>query len=343
MIPVPHPVIQSLAEAYRTSADSLSHFGGGQEASDGIVYAYPYRETRRLLKIMAIPSDDQRVGLLCLEERLRFVRFLGEDGARIVYPEFSPQGKLYETCFHENYMWIAYSMEIAPGKPMHEKAWDPDFFRNWGQSIGRLHRLAQQYPTWQALLDPETGKDLLTWRGEWESFHHWIQDEEVKSMWGALKQQLEALPVTRDSFGFIHNDPHIWNLLVDGKRITLLDFDVANHHWFVNDLAIACQNILIFLSGGLNGPVHDRTRLIEFLESFLEGYTLENRLSSEWLARLDLFIAYRRILLFTVMNEWVQSQPKLNASWKQMILSQPVLVGDHFIGIRERSQTRNDP
>ncbi|MCP4421513.1 MAG: phosphotransferase, partial [Chloroflexi bacterium] len=171
---------------------------------------------------------------------------------------------------------------------------------------------------------------LLTWRGEWESFNNWIQDADVKSKWVEIGQQLAALPIDRDSFGFIHNDPHIWNLLVADNRITLLDFDVANHHWFVNDIAIACQNILIFLSGGMNGPVHHRDKLIGFLESFLEGYTRENRLPPEWLKRLDLFIAYRRILLFTVMNDWVQSQPKLHASWKKMILTQPEIIGGFF-------------
>ena len=52
---------------------------------------------RRLLKVMAIPAEGQRRGLLCLEERLRFMRFCGENGARIAFPQLSPQGRLYET------------------------------------------------------------------------------------------------------------------------------------------------------------------------------------------------------------------------------------------------------
>jgi Ser/Thr protein kinase RdoA (MazF antagonist) len=279
------------------------------------------------LKILAIPVNDQRSGLFCLEERLRFVRFLGENGAQIVFPQFSPGGNLYETCTFGDHLWVGYSMELVPGKAKPEKSWDPAFFRNWGETIGKLHRLAQEYPSWKSSMDPETGEDLLTWRGEWESFYNWCQDEEVKSKWDEIKEELEVLPITRDSFGFIHNDPHIWNLLEDNNRITLLDFDVANHHWFVNDIAIACQNILIFLSGGLNRPMWDRDKLLRFLDYFMEGYRRENQLAHEWLDRLDLFIAYRRILLFIVMNDWARSQPKLHKSWKQLILTRPDIAG----------------
>ncbi|MCP4283714.1 MAG: hypothetical protein GY792_04580, partial [Gammaproteobacteria bacterium] len=200
MISVPQPILESLAEAFGTNASALSHFGGGQESSDGIVYAYPHENSRRLIKIMAIPDNERRIGLLCLEERLQFVRFLGEHGADIVFPQFSPQGNLYETCVLEKYLWVGYSMQIAPGEPKNEKAWDPEFFKNWGQTIGMLHRLAQQYPSWKASLDPETGKNLLTWRGEWESFNNWIQDADVKSKWVEIGQQLAALPIDRDSF-----------------------------------------------------------------------------------------------------------------------------------------------
>ncbi|MCK5646211.1 MAG: phosphotransferase [Anaerolineales bacterium] len=332
MIPVPQAVLEALAKSFGITNAQLSHFGGGDESSDGIVYAYAYKDIRRLLKVMAIPTEGQRIGRLCFEKRLGFVRFLGENGAHIVFPQFSPGGNLYETFLDENYLWVGYSMELVPGKTRKEKTWDPEFFRNWGETIGKLHRLAKKYPSWKALIDSETGGEYLTWRREWDGFHNWIQDDEVKEKWVEIKQQLEALPVDRESFGFIHNDPHIWNLLDDGNRITLLDFDVANHHWFINDIAIACQNNLIFLSGGMNGQMHHRDKLLGFLDFFMEGYSRENQLSSKWLGRLDLFIAYRRILLFTVMNDWIQSNPKLHTSWKQMILSQPEIVGNSFAG-----------
>jgi Ser/Thr protein kinase RdoA (MazF antagonist) len=327
MIPVPQPVLESLARSFGTFAADLSHFGGGREESDGVIYVYPYHGSRRLLKIMALAADDQRGGRYRLEERLRFMRFLGENGAPIAFPRLSPRGNLYETFLFESYLWVGYGMEIVPGESVAAHAWNPGFFRNWGQTIGMLHRLARQYPSWESSVDPETGKEILTWYEEWDVFYHWCQDEDVKQKWVEIRQQLEALPKTRDVYGFIHNDPHIWNLLVDGDHITLLDFDVANHHWFINDMAIACQSVLYALSGGLGGTVHGRNKLHGFLSFFLEGYEREHHLSSEWLNRLDLFIAYRRVLLFTVMYGWIQSQPEAHTTWKQMILDQPEVAG----------------
>ena len=327
MIPVPEPALESLARRFGTIAPKLSHFGGGRPESDGIVYAYPYGDAQRLLKVLAISLENQTRGRHCLEERLRFMRYLGENGARIAFPRLSPQGNLYETVHHGAHLWIGYCMDIAAGEGPSEKIWDVSLFRQWGRTIGQLHRMAQRYPSWRGSVDPDSGETFLTWEEEWEGFYAWCQDGDVKGKWAEIRKRLEELPITRDAFGFIHNDPHIWNLRADENRITVLDFDVANHHWFVNDIAIACQSVLIFLSGGFNGPLRDREKLLGFLRCFMEGYEHENRLSAEWLNRLDLFIAYRRILLFIAMYDWVQSQPELGISWKQLILSPPELVG----------------
>ena len=336
MIPVPQPVLELLARSFGTQAHNLTHFGGGREESDGVVYAYPYKDTRRLLKILAVPVEDRRRGLLCLDERLQFAHFLGGNGAHIAFPQPSPQDNLYETFLCEPHLWVGYSMDIAPGKTQKPNAWNTGFFRNWGQTIGMLHRLAQQYPAWQASVDPASGEEFLTWYEEWEGFYDWCQDDDVKQKWVEIRQHLDELPITRKSFGFIHNDPHVWNLLVDGDRITLLDFDVANHHWFINDVAIACQSVLFALSGGMDRPVYDQEKLLGFLDLFLEGYECEHHLSSEWLDRLDLFVAYRRILLYTVMHGWIQSKPDLRASWKQMILTQPRVIGNYGTNSEKR-------
>ncbi len=327
MIPVPQSALEALAQSFGTTAANLRHFGGGREESDGVVYAYPHQDTRRLLKIIAIPAENPHAGMFCLDERLRFMRFLGENGAPITFPRLSPAGNLYESCLFEAHVWVGYSMDVVPGKSIKPYAWNTEFFRNWGQTVGMLHRLARQYPSWRASLDPTSGKETLTWREEWEGFYQWCQDDQVRLRWVEIKQHLEELPIRREVYGFIHNDPHIFNVLADGERITLLDFDVANHHWFINDIAIASQSVLFALTGGMDRPLYDREKLLRFLGCFMEGYEREHNLASEWLDRLDLFVAYRRILLFIVMYGGIQSKPQVHSSWKQMILSEPEVFG----------------
>jgi amicoumacin kinase len=327
MIPVPHSVLEALAPPFGTTAADLRHFGSGGESGDGIVYSYPYDGVRRLLKVMAFPVENQRRSLLCLDERLRFAHYLGENGARIAYPRRLREDALYETYEHDAHLWVAYSMDLVNGKTPRPEAWDPAFFRNWGQTIGMLHRLTQQYPSWPASVDPETGEAFLTWREEWHGFYEWCQDEEVRQKWMEIKDVLDTLPVTRETFGFIHNDPHLWNLLVEGDRITLLDFDVANHHWFATDISIAFQSMLVVQTGGMGSPVRDRDKLLRFVELFMEGYEREYHLPQPWVSRLDLFIAYRRILMFTVMYGDISANPEALAGWKDMILTQPGLLG----------------
>lgn len=328
MISVPDPVRETLARAYGAASTDLIYFGGGRGESDGIVYSYPTSGGSRLLKILAIPLENQQRGLFCLDERMRFMRYLGENGAQVAYPLLSPQDVLYESCQAGEHLWVAYSMEIAPGRNPSERAWSPAFFRRWGQAIGQMHRLAQNYPSWRASILPESGEAILTWQEEWQSFYDWCQDAQVRNQWMILRQRLEGLPVRRDSFGFIHNDPHVYNILAEGERLTVLDFDVANHHWFVNDIAIACQHILFLHTGGLDRPIRDRSRLYEFLGHFMEGYQRENSLDVAWLDCLDLFIAYRRILMFTVMFGWLKKRRKQLAGWKEMILAEPPVAGE---------------
>jgi Ser/Thr protein kinase RdoA (MazF antagonist) len=278
MIPVPQSVLESLAGAFGTTDVRMSHFASGRQENDGVIYAYPYKKARRLLKIMAFPAQEQHSALFRMEERLDFMRFLGEKGAPIAFPLLSLQDNLYESHVSESHLWVGYSMDTAPGQTVKPTAWNETFFGNWGQTIGMLQRLTQEYPSWKSSLDPLTGKECLTWREEWQGFYDWCQEGDVRQKWAEIRDQLETLPITREVYGFIHNDPHIWNLLVDGDRITVLDFDVANHHWFVNDIAIACQSILFAQTGGMDRPLHDHKKLLAFLDTFLAGYARENAL-----------------------------------------------------------------
>ena len=62
-------------------------------------------------------------------------------------------------------------------------------------------------------------------------------------------QRLHAYGTDIDRFGLIHADMRLGNLLVDGERVTLLDFDDCGFGWFLYDLA-ASLSLLRDLAAG---------------------------------------------------------------------------------------------
>jgi len=333
VIPVPQDVLETFRQAYAGSASAvLARFGGGFDDSDGTVYRLGDREDEHLLKIMHLGQGEARKALLHLAARLDFIDYLSRHGVPVIEPLPSLSGNLYESAADDSGTWAAYAMRKVGGETLSPTVWDPDFVRRWGAVIGMLHRVTQGYPDWHHCTDPESGEPTLTWESEWTFFDTRITDPDVKAQWEGIREALRGLPICKACFGFIHNDPHLWNLRVDGERVTLLDFDVATHHWFANDIAIACQHVLTRLSGGLRGPLHHPERLALFLRTFLDGYWGENDLDRVWLPRLELFFAYRRILSYTFMSGWYKARPERVVAWKRMILDQPPLLKGLAVG-----------
>ncbi|NSW53924.1 MAG: phosphotransferase [Anaerolineae bacterium] len=328
MIAVPEQVVNALAQVYGLAQGTLVYFAGGREDSDGVIYHVQGDDSAPLVKILALQADD-RAAAAVLEERLRFVHFVGERGVRIVYPLPNQDGSFHRTVQHGDICFTAYRMARAAGRTLRNVKWDAALYCEWGRLIGRMHALSQEYPTWErSVYTDETGDHaILGWLAEWQNFYDWCRDDDVKAAWAALRRDLEALPRDRSCFGFIHNDPHAENLLFDGTHLTLLDFDVANYHWFMTDIAIALQAVLFSQSGGMERPLVSRAPVDAFLDPFLAGYREEQPLANFWVDQLDLFIAYRRTLLFTVMQDWLAQNPEARAMWKEMILTSPPIIG----------------
>jgi Ser/Thr protein kinase RdoA (MazF antagonist) len=97
----------------------------------------------------------------------------------------------------------------------------------------------------------------------------------------AIGEDLEAYGIGRDRYGLIHADLVPENVLVDGERVCVIDFDDAGYGWHLFELATS----LYFLTGESVYPVAR--------DALIRGYRLRRALSEEALARLPLFLAAR--------------------------------------------------
>jgi len=330
MVPVPDEAFRALAAAFGLDPPSLRLLGGGSEASDGVVFATPEGPGRRVLKILAAtqPDASRRADMAVrVGERAKFFAYLGANGIPVVSPVPGREGRLLAQADLGNVTYLAYSYPFLPGTALEPGMWEDPLIEEWGALVGRTHRLTRGYGVWDGVDSPSPGRRLLDWREELDYFRDECADAEVREAWDSLRNRMEPLAVGRSAQGMVHNDAHAWNLLLHGGRLGLIDFDSANCHFFASDIATALSPVLFVRTGGMERPLEDPEGLRRFSARWLAGYRRENDLPDGTRGALALFAQYRRVLLFTVMQEGLRRDPDGYARWKNMILEEPALPG----------------
>jgi Ser/Thr protein kinase RdoA (MazF antagonist) len=287
-----------------------------------------------VLKILDLSGDDTE-GLARAEDRLRLVGHLASHGAGIVRPLPASDGGLFVESREADKCYIAYCYRHAAGRTVQGQDMAQArgaFCRAVGAELGRMHRSWESHPS---TLRPDGSSDasavLRGGRDEMSFFRGWCQEERVGRAWDRLREGLAALPVDKRGYGFVHNDAHIGNLIFDPDsavakaggepEFTVIDFDVANFHWFMNDSTAAIYSFRIGAMGGIELPdarlpagFEDETAAL-----FWEGYRRFRDPGDDWLARMELFMQYRRCLLFMPFQEETRKHPAWREHWIRTI------------------------
>ncbi|WP_029003089.1 phosphotransferase enzyme family protein [Azorhizobium doebereinerae] len=106
-----------------------------------------------------------------------------------------------------------------------------------------------------------------------------------------LERHCVAFGESEGNFGLIHADLRLANLLVDGDRLSLIDFDDCGFSWYLYDFAAAISFI------------EHEPYIPELEAAWIEGYRSHAQLSTEEAQRLPVFVMLRRILL----TAWIAS------------------------------------
>lgn len=314
--------LRALCLARGADRAALTMLGGGREDSDGVVYRYPGREGTRVLKLLSLEGDPDKA-LAANRARTDFVHYLGVHGVPIAYPLPGPDGALLALQQEGKRLYLAYETALVPGRNPSPAELTPALARRYGALLGMTHRLTKDYPIWKSL---PSGEAELDYQDEMGFFTALCKDERVRDHWHAMGEALAALPISRESYGFIHNDAHSQNVLWDGQQLTLIDFDCACCQFFLQDLVTPMQALLLpEAAGGLFTPVADPARLQAFFAAFQQGYEAENRLPDGWEGQLSLFVDYRRLLLYTILQDWLETVPDLKAAILEQMDARPAI------------------
>jgi Ser/Thr protein kinase RdoA (MazF antagonist) len=163
-----------------------------------------------------------------------------------------------------------------------------------GQEFELIGGLMAKLHTQAAEWEPPAGFDLLMWDADglvgedpvWGRF--WEADglsADDRALMMSFRQragrELSEFGTAPDRFGLIHCDFLAENMLVDGDRITLLDFDDAGYGWHLFDIATALA--MATLREGFDA----------LRNALFAGYRRHRQLPEEHLTRLPLFLALR--------------------------------------------------
>ncbi len=113
----------------------------------------------------------------------------------------------------------------------------------------------------------------------------------LERLYPLLARQTAAYGYDDARFGLVHCDMRAANLLVDGDRLGVIDFDDCGISWFAYDFAAAIS----FLE---HEPV-----VPDLMAAWLEGYRRVAPLDAEHEAALPMFVMLRRLQL----TAWIAS------------------------------------
>ncbi|MFQ5382088.1 MAG: phosphotransferase enzyme family protein [Dehalococcoidia bacterium] len=233
---------------------------------------------------------------------------LRDGGADVPVPVPTHEGEAYARARIGNEDRWAGLLEWVDGVPMAELL-DTDagsdrvrgLFEALGALIATLHNHAAGWTPPEAFARHSLDEDGLLgeapwWGRFWESrFVTGVQGERLDGLRRRIYDLLRGYGKGPDRFSMIHADLHPGNVIVNGARMHVIDFDDAGFGWHAYDLAVA---LFRYQTWGSFGEI--RTALVE-------GYRRVRSLDKESVDMIGLFLFVRAL----VSIGWISARPEL--------------------------------
>jgi Ser/Thr protein kinase RdoA (MazF antagonist) len=179
-----------------------------------------------------------------------------------------------------------------------------DYFAQLGALTASMHNQAS---AWQP--PPGFRRHALDSDGLMGEAPHWGPFWEHRSLSAAerrlllearahMREQLSRLSRDPSVYSLIHADMHPGNILVNGDRLTVIDFDDAGFGWHQYDIAV----VLTYWQSKSNA--------VEIERAFLGGYRATRPVSDEALTSIPMF----RLIRWMASIGWFHQRPELEPS-----------------------------
>jgi Ser/Thr protein kinase RdoA (MazF antagonist) len=255
--------LEETSNLYGFLVNKLVELGGGYENK---MFGFDTPENKFVIRVT--PPGHKTPNEVVAE--MNWLVYLSENDAPVEHVVFSQNDNLVEIVDTNAGEISVVCFEWAPGHLVRKEDFSPELIQTWGQAVGMLHRLTKDYKP------PSQQPERIQWFDD-EYLNRVLipSDQEiVLQRFDSLVDYFKEQPATRDTFGLIHQDVHHGNLFLDGKRLTILDFDDCVYGFFIFDLA----NALGFSIWEKPEEMSNNQFADFYFKNFMTGYHKENRL-----------------------------------------------------------------
>ena len=137
------------------------------------------------------------------------------------------------------------------------------------------------------------------WGRFWEAQNATTREREKLSLIrNNITEILSKLPRDINSFGMIHADLHSQNVLIQGKSLSVIDFDDSGFGWYGFDLAVAIWDRLDFTATGCHFDIA--------YKSLIRGYLEERPNAKGIIETIPTFLLMRTLMII----RWIEDRPE---------------------------------
>lgn len=206
-----------------------------------------------------------------------FPAHLHAAAAPVAGPVPSLAGRWAESLEQPDEVFVASVYREVSGTPLDRGCTDPTLFRAWGRALAALHEAAIGFR-------PADASAFRTILDQWELIRSRFATadasvrtafDRVDAWLGTLSPGDDSPGALGDDWGLTHGDCNATNIVWDGSRAAIIDFDEPMFHWFAADVARPFRE---FPTG------HPRRDACQ--GAMVEGYRSVRPLSAEWVSRI---------------------------------------------------------
>lgn len=265
------PVAEQILERWACDHGSVRFF----RSSANFIYRLRDQDNIRYLRF----ADASERSRETIEAELAILESVVGSSITIATPVASRYGNTLETVDTEWGTFHAVVFSALEGRQYEIDDLSEAGFRQWGETLGRLHAAT-------SAIAPSLG------RPTWSDHVSFVQGRlpadspGLQAEFAELVAALSALPTTQETFGLIHGDFELDNLVWNGAHVGILDFDDCSHHWYAADIAFALRDL--FEDGVDTSDARFR--------AFAAGYRAFFPLSEEDSGYVPLFLRFAHLL-----------------------------------------------